>query len=73
MKHTNKKVLGKGLKYLGIALPLSLIGPSVLFTAFNNQDNPWYIPVLIVGLIALIAAMILMFRGILTIVKAVFD
>lgn len=73
MKHTNKKVLGKGLKFLGIALPLSLIGPSVLFTAFNNQHHPWYIPVLIIGLLALIAAMILMFKGILTIVKAVFD
>ena len=73
MKHTNKKVLGKGLKYLGIALPLSLIGPSVLFSAFNNQDHPWYIPVLIIGLLALIAAMVLMFRGILTIVKALFD
>lgn len=73
MKHTNKKILGKGLKYLGIALPLSLIGPSVLFTAFNNQEHPWYIPVLIFGLLAITAAMIFMFRGILTIVKAVFD
>ncbi len=73
MKHTNRKVLGKGLKYLGIALPLSLIGPSVLFTAFNNQEHTWYIPVLIIGLIALIAAMVLMFKGILTIIKAVFD
>ncbi|HEY9184271.1 MAG TPA: DUF6095 family protein [Salegentibacter sp.] len=73
MKHTNKKILGKGLKYLGIALPLSLIGPSVLFTAFNNQDHPWYFPVLVIGIIAFIAAIFLMFKGILTIVKAVFD
>lgn len=73
MKHTNRKVIAKGLKYLGIALPLSLIGPSVLFTAFNNQDHPWYIPVLAIGFMALITAMILMFKGILTVVKAVFD
>ncbi|WP_339653576.1 DUF6095 family protein [uncultured Salegentibacter sp.] len=73
MKHTNKKILGKGVKYLAFALPLSLIGPSLLFTAFNNQDHPYYIPVLIVGIIALIAAIFLMFRGIMTIVKSIFD
>tara|TARA_R100001369_G_scaffold87761_1_gene123549 strand:- start:381 stop:602 length:222 start_codon:yes stop_codon:yes gene_type:complete len=73
MKHTNKKKLGRGIKYLAFALPLTLIGPSVLFTAFNNQDHPYYIPVLIVGIIALIAAIILMFLGIMTIVKSIFD
>ncbi|MBE7641238.1 hypothetical protein GUB10_12920 [Salegentibacter sp. BLCTC] len=73
MKHTDKKILGKGIKYLAFALPLILIGPSVLFTAFNNQDHPYYIPVLILGIIALIAAMLLLFKGIMTIVKAVFD
>ncbi|MBI6116428.1 DUF6095 family protein [Salegentibacter maritimus] len=73
MKHTDKKILGKGIKYLAFALPLILIGPSVLFTAFNNQEHPYYIPVLILGIIALIAAMLLLFKGIMTIVKAVFD
>lgn len=73
MKHTNKEILGKGIKYLAIALPLILIGPSVLFTAFNNQDHPYYIPVLIVGIIALIGAILLLFKGIITVVKAVFD
>jgi hypothetical protein len=73
MKHTNKEILGKGIKYLAFALPLILIGPSVLFTAFNNQDHPLYIPVLIFGILAIFAAIFLLFKGILTIVKAVFD
>ena len=73
MKHTNKKVLGTGIKYLGIAIPLTLIGPSVLFSAFNNQEHPWYLAVLIFGILASIAAIILMFKGILTIVKSLFD
>ncbi len=73
MKHTNKEILGKGIKYLAFALPLTLIGPSVLFTAFNNQDHPFYIPVLIGGIVAIIAAILLMFKGIITVVKAVFD
>lgn len=73
MKHTNKKILSRGIKYLAFALPLTVIGPSVLFTAFNNQDHPYYIPVLIIGILALIGAIFLMFRGIMTIVKAIFE
>ncbi len=73
MKHTNRKVLSKGIKYLAGALPLAIIGPSVLFSAFNNQDKALYIPILILGIIASSAAIFLMFKGILTIVKALFD
>lgn len=73
MKHTNKEILTKGIKYLAFALPLIFIGPSILFTAFNNQDHYLYIPVLIVGILAMFGAIFLLFKGILTIVKAVFD
>lgn len=73
MKHTNKTLLGKGLKYLGVAIPLSGIGPVILYSAFNNQANPWYVPVLIVGLLACAAAIYFMFRGIITLMKALFD
>ncbi|TRO67037.1 DUF6095 family protein [Christiangramia sabulilitoris] len=73
MKHTNREVLTKGLKYLAAALPLALIGPSILFSAFNNQESPWYIPVLIVGIAAFAGSIFLMFKGIMTIVKALFD
>ncbi len=73
MKHTNKALLGKGLKYLAFAIPLSAIGPVVLYSAFNNQAHPWYIVVLIVGLIACAAAIYLMFRGINTLIRSLFD
>ncbi|MCP9199712.1 DUF6095 family protein [Gramella sp. GC03-9] len=73
MKHTNKKILSKGIKYLAGALPLVMIGPSILFSAFNNQDKALYIPILLVGILASAAAIFLMFKGILTIVKALFD
>ena len=73
MKHTNKEVLYKGLKYLAGALPLAVIGPSILFSAFNNQAHPLYIAVLILGIIATFAAIFLMFKGIMTLVKALFD
>ncbi|MCH4824159.1 DUF6095 family protein [Gramella lutea] len=73
MKHTNKEVLFKGLKFLAGALPLALIGPSILYNAFNNQGHPWYIPVLIIGILATIGSIFLMFKGIMTIMQAVFD
>lgn len=73
MKHTNKKVLATGLKYLGGALPLAFIGPTILFSAFNNQEHPLYYAVLILGIIATLGSIILMFKGILTVVKSLFD
>lgn len=73
MKHTNKALLGKGLKYLAGAIPLAGIGPVILYSAFNNQNHPWYVVVLIIGIIACAAAIFLMFQGIITLVKSIFD
>lgn len=73
MKHTNKVLLGKGLKFLAGALPLAAIGPVILYSAFNNQEHPYYIPVLLFGIVACIAAIFLMFRGITTLVKSLFN
>ncbi|WP_423819572.1 DUF6095 family protein [Salinimicrobium sp. TIG7-5_MAKvit] len=72
MKHTNKSLLLKGLKFLAGALPLSFVGPVVLFSSFKNTDNPWFLPVLIFALIAMAAAIYLMFKGINTVMKALF-
>jgi len=72
-KRTNREVLGKGIKYLAGALPLIFIGPSILHSAFKNQDHPYYIPVLIAGLLVCAGAIFLMFKGIGTMMKALFD
>jgi len=73
MKHTNKTLLGKGIKYLAGALPLTLIGPTILYSAFNNQEHPLYIAVLLLGILACAGAMFLMFKGIRTLIKSLFD
>ncbi|MDT0675890.1 DUF6095 family protein [Autumnicola musiva] len=70
--HTNRDKLGKGIKFLLIAMPLIVVGPSVIFSAFNNQDNPFYIPVLAGGIIISIAAIFFIFKGIMTLIKALF-
>ncbi|MCJ7759001.1 MAG: DUF6095 family protein [Gillisia sp.] len=73
MKHTDKTLVSKGLKYMGMSLPLAFLGPSVLYSAFNNQENPFYIPVLIFGIIACAGSIFFMFKGINTLVKSLFD
>ena len=72
-KRTNKEVLGKGIRFLAGALPLMFIGPSILYSAFHNQESPLYVAVLILGIVACAGAIFLMFKGISTLIKALFD
>ncbi|EIA08100.1 DUF6095 family protein [Flavobacterium frigoris] len=70
---TNKKVLSKGIKYLSGALPLMFIGPSLIYNAFMNKQNVWHYLVLGIGIIACLSAMILMYLGLKTIMKSLFN
>lgn len=69
---TNKTVLVKGLKTLGIALACMFLGPSLIHIAFSNQEKPLYIPILILAIIICGLAIYLMFRGINTILDSMF-
>ncbi|GGE44035.1 DUF6095 family protein [Psychroflexus planctonicus] len=68
-----KEVLGKGIRYLAVSLPLCFLGPSILYSSFNNQDKFLFIPVLILGLLITFAAGYCIFKGIKTLMKALFD
>ena len=70
---TNKEILSKGIKYLAGALPLLFIGPSLIYNAFMNQQNIWHYLVLAIGIAACLAAMLLMFMGLKTIMKSLFN
>lgn len=70
---TNKQILAKGIKYLSGALPLSFIGPVVIHSSFKNQQHPMFIPVLGLGIVTCLLAIGLMFFGIRTIMKSLFD
>jgi hypothetical protein len=70
---TNKEVLYKGIKYLGYALPLLFIGPSVIHMAFKNQSHSLYFPVLGLGIVLCLLSIFLIFRGLKTIMKSLFD
>jgi putative Mn2+ efflux pump MntP len=70
---TNKELLSKGIKYLAGALPLLFIGPTVIYNAFMNQQNVWHYLVLAIGIIACLAALLLMYLGLKTIMKSLFN
>ncbi|WP_297869622.1 DUF6095 family protein [uncultured Flavobacterium sp.] len=70
---TDKNVLVKGIKLLAGALPLLFLGPIIINSAFKNEKHPLYPYVLALGIIVAIAAMYLIYKGINTMVKSMFD
>ncbi len=70
---TNRTLLSKGIKYLVFALPLLFIGPSVIYNAFINKQNIWHYLVLAVGIFLSGLAIYFMYKGLQTIMKALFN
>lgn len=70
---TNKELLAKGVKYLFGALPLMFIGPSVMYNAFMNKHTNWHYLVLAIGCGLCITSVVLAFKGLTIMVKALFD
>ena len=70
---TNKDILNRGFKYGVIALPMFFIGPTVINSAFKNTDHPFFIPVLGVGIIICVLAVIFLFRALRTILQSQSD
>jgi hypothetical protein len=68
----NKKNLFRGLRTMAYAVVLAFIGPTILTSAFKNQEHPMYIPVLGVAILMCIASIALGFWGIRLIVKGLF-
>ena len=69
----NKELIFKGLSRLFIAILFSFTGPVIYTSAVRNEDHPFFIPVLGVGLIACILAILHGFRGIKLLVKGFFN
>ena len=69
----NKELLFKGLSRLFIAILFAFTGPVIYTSAVQNEDNPFFIPVLGLGLIACILAILYGFRGIKLLVKGFFN
>jgi hypothetical protein len=70
---TNKEILTKGIKYLVWALPILFIGPSLIYNAFMNKQNVWHYLVLGIGIAACIGAVYLVFLGLKTMMRSLFN
>lgn len=69
---TDKKLLEKGLKRMGICLVLMFAGPTLLYLALSNEDKPLYIPLLIIAILLCIGAIAMLFVGLNTIGDSMF-
>ena len=69
----NKDILYKGIKYMAWALPMFFIGPTVINSSFKNREHTFFIPVLGLGIIVSVLAVVLLFSGLRTIVKSMTD
>ncbi|MDG3582390.1 DUF6095 family protein [Galbibacter pacificus] len=72
MKRTNRELFFKSLKYFAYTVLLMFMAPTVIYQAFKNQTHPWYWPVLILGLLLAIAAIIMGFYSLKIIMKSFF-
>ena len=69
----NKELIFKGLSRLFVAILFAFTGPVIYTSAVRNEDHPFFIPVLGLGLIACILAILYGFRGIKLLVKGFFN
>lgn len=58
---------------MAYAIILAFVGPTVLTSAFKNQEHPLYIPVLGVAVLLCLSAIFLGFWGIKLLVKGFFN
>ena len=71
-KHTDKKLLVKGLKRLALAIPVLVLSAYLItFSVLNKETIPIYI-FLSLGIITMFLTIYLLFSGIKTVVKSIF-
>lgn len=71
-KKTNKDLLLKGIKIMGITLALMFIGPTLLYVGLSNPEKTLYIPILVVASILCVLAIYFAFKGLKTIMDSMF-
>lgn len=71
-KRTNKAVLVRGLKVMGVTLLTLFLGPFLLHAGLSNPDKPLSFPLVIMGLLVCGSAIYLGFKGIKIIMDSIF-
>ena len=71
-KRTNRPLLVRGLKTMGLTLVLLFLGPFLLHAGLSNPDKPLHIPLVVVGIGVCGTAIYMGFRGIKIIMDSIF-
>lgn len=71
-KRTNKAVLVRGLKVMGVTLLTLFLGPFLLHAGLSNPDKPLSLLLVIMGLLVCGSAIYLGFKGIKIIMDSIF-
>jgi len=69
---TNKEVLAKGLKFMGIALACMFIGPTLAYISQTKLKTPIDTIVLVIAIIICGLAIFIAFKGLNTILDSMF-
>lgn len=69
---TDKKLLGKGLKIMFLALLCMFTGPTLVHIASINKDKDSYVILLTIAIIICIIAVYFMYNGLQTIANSIF-
>ncbi len=69
---TDKNLLLKGMKTMGISLILMFVGPTIIYLTLSNKEKSLYIPLLIIGIIGCGLAIYFAFKGISLILDSMF-
>lgn len=67
-----RKEIIKGFKKIAWAMLLCFIAPIIVAQAFKNEGHPFYLPVLIIGIILIILVLTLGIQGIKSLVSEFF-
>ena len=69
----NKEILTKGIRTSVLSLPLLMIGPAIIHNAWINKQNHLHYVVLAIGLAVCGVAVYFLWKGIMTILKALYN
>ncbi len=69
----NRSKITEGIQTLLFTLGLMFLAPFTIYEAFKNQQHPLYIPVLGLGIILAVLAIVFGFKGIKKITDGFFD
>ena len=71
--HTDKKLLLKGIKYMAFVIPLLILTTYIFTFIFLNKDTRLFYILLPLAIIGMAATIWLGFKGLKTIMRAIFQ